>query len=93
MDISPGMTGDRVNNAPAPSATQFEIAIEGATSSAQNAADLTLIKPGLRPIYGAVLGSRRIFSRIKSYVVYRMTASAMLVLTLSIIAFASGCSV
>ena len=93
MDISPGMTSDGVNDASTPSATQFKIAIEGATSAAQNAADLILIEPGLRPIYGAVLGSRRTSSRIKSYVVYHMAASTMLVLTLSIIAFASGCSV
>ena len=61
------MIGYGVNDASTPSATQFKIAIEGATLVAQNAADLILIEPGLRPIYGAVLGSRRVFSRFKSY--------------------------
>merc|ERR1712048_1142584 len=66
----------------------------GATDAAQNAADLILTEAGLRPIYGAVLESRRIFARIKAYVVYRMAASAILVLVLSIIAFAGyGCTV
>jgi H+-transporting ATPase len=82
-----------VNDAPALSAAQVGIAVEGATDAAKNAADLILTKPGLSPIYGAVLESRRIFSRIKSYVIYRVAASIVMVLTLSIVLFASGCAV
>jgi H+-transporting ATPase len=54
---------------------------------------LILTEPGLSPIYGAVLESRRIFARIKSYVVYRVAASIVLVLVLSIIIFSTGCAV
>jgi len=60
---------------PALSAAQVGIAVDGATDAAKNAADLILTEPGLSPIYGAVLESRRIFTRIKSYVVYRVAAS------------------
>lgn len=88
-----GMTGDGVNDAAALSAAQVGIAVHDATDAAKNAADLILTEPGLSPIYGAVLESRRIFSRIKSYVIYRVAASMVLVLTLSVVIFVTGCSV
>jgi P-type E1-E2 ATPase len=71
------------DDAPALSAAQLGIAVDGATDAAKNAVDLILTEPGLSPLYGAVLESRGIFTRIKAYVIYRVAASLILALTLS----------
>lgn len=69
------------------------IAVAGATDAAKNAADLILTEPGLSPIYGAVLESRRIFVRLKAYIVYRVAAAMTLSVTLSTIIFVTNCAV
>jgi H+-transporting ATPase len=84
-----GMTGDGVNDAPALKKADCGIAVSDATDAARAASSIVLMTPGLSVIIDAIKESRKIFQRMNSYAIYRITETlrVLLFMTLSILVF------
>jgi H+-transporting ATPase len=84
-----GMTGDGVNDSPALKQADVGIAVSRSTDAARAAASLVLLAPGLSVIIKAIEEARRIFERMNSYAIYRITETIriMLFMVTSILIF------
>lgn len=84
-----GMTGDGINDTPALRKADVGVAVPGSSEAARAASDLVLVRQGLMPLVEALRESRRIFQRMRTYVIYRVaeTIRRLLALTLAVVLF------
>ncbi len=77
------MTGDGVNDAPALKKADCGIAVDKATDAARAASDIVLLSSGISVIANAIVEARKIFKRMNTYVIYRMSETIRILFFMS----------
>ncbi len=84
------VTGDGVNDLPAIKTADVGIAVQNAVDALKSAADMVLLTPGLSVIKDGIVEARRIFARLYTYSLYRISESFRLIITIAVLGLAYG---
>lgn len=82
--------GDGVNDLPAVKAANVGIAVKNAVTALKATADIVLLSEGISVIRDAIIESRKIFERVYTYSLYRISESLRLIITIAILGIFYG---
>jgi H+-transporting ATPase len=82
--------GDGVNDLPAVKAASVGFAVSNAVDALKGAADIVLLSSGIGVMRDAFIEGRKIFERLDSYSLYRISESFRLIVTIVILGLVTG---
>ena len=82
--------GDGVNDLPAVKEANVGFAVKNAVDALKGTADIVLLSTGISVMRDAFIEGRKIFIRLNSYALYRISESLRLIITIAILGFLTG---